>query len=947
MKTIKSWLMVFAAIRLLTSAATAQTPPVVTFSLLKMTGQTNTGGNITISLDTAANFVANDFVLGDTPTLSWTNGFASTPLLPGPCYDVQIDGINYTWKFCLTNTSGTFDAHELINNYVAATTPIPPLAEGANITLVTNIVNGQAVVTISSSGGGGGGSFSGNPTQFIDSSIKPGAIQTNVVALGTTKADAITSGTLQTTNTATLNGVTAMTVAATNSVTTPQVTATGGAGLNISGGTGVTIGSGNNVISGPLAVQLFNTPGAFLTVTSSGGQIGQTSSLPGAQITGAQSIPVGVLPVSGGDTSGPLNNQTVATVGGTSAASIATGAGLANAATGANTANTIVKRDGSGNFTAGTVNATQFNGSGVGLTAMPANVLLTNGSGQTIFQPFSFASGATLTFGPPAPGGTVLQTIILQDNQGFWFFGTNGLGNFANISFQAEHPSMGELRFIFPQLSFAPNAGGWVQFGNIGATSMQASYWTRAGESSATVPFTASQLFDMQCSFWDNNAEVVDHFQMQAVPISTNYIAPASAVWRFAGMTHVNQSGYSPVAQSALPIMDLADQAWIQNYYGTVYSEPIWTVASNSTYYADLLHSYQEVRLNGPATVTFTNMNWLNSTTNKNVGRFEMWLSSGLIGNCGLSFAAAPAALTLVNDIGLAITPTNVPPGMKMGITFTGSVGLNSTNILGRYTVVPETTAIDTDAAAFFTAIGAAILPQESNTVNFAIKDAKRLGVWTMADCLYPEVGGTSNSCAINAVNPALYRFSWPVPSGVTFTHAGVLTDGSTGYGDTHFSPATATTPHYAQDSATMLVWSGTATPTVTGNQWVIGCVSTPKAGMNFQTGSHIDGYGFNNADGVGAGNFITYSAVNGLLAITRTAAIQETLYANNQVDVDIDASTGVPNANVYLGAVNSSGPFGFTGMLFQTVLIGGGMNTQQEAAWAWILAQLNGGLGR
>jgi hypothetical protein len=48
---------------------------------------------------------------------------------------------------------------------------------------------------------------------------------------------------------------------------------------------------------------------------------------------------------------------TVAYVGGVSAANVASGANLANAATNANTASTIVKRDASGNFTAGTITA--------------------------------------------------------------------------------------------------------------------------------------------------------------------------------------------------------------------------------------------------------------------------------------------------------------------------------------------------------------------------------------------------------------------------------------------------------------------------------------------------------------------------------------------------------------------------------------------------------------
>ena len=58
-----------------------------------------------------------------------------------------------------------------------------------------------------------------------------------------------------------------------------------------------------------------------------------------------------------GDVTGTQGATVVSTVGGVTAANVASGANLANAATNANTASTIVKRDASGNFTAGTISA--------------------------------------------------------------------------------------------------------------------------------------------------------------------------------------------------------------------------------------------------------------------------------------------------------------------------------------------------------------------------------------------------------------------------------------------------------------------------------------------------------------------------------------------------------------------------------------------------------------
>ena len=118
----------------------------------------------------------------------------------------------------------------------------------------------------------------------------------------------------------------------------------------------------------------------------------------------ATSAAVFTGPLSG-DVTGSQSATVVGTVGGLSAAALASGATRASAATNTSVAGSLVQRDGSGNFAAGTITAT-FAGDGAGLTnlpavaaALPAGVLLAS----TLAQDLTLISnGYRLTMSSPA-----------------------------------------------------------------------------------------------------------------------------------------------------------------------------------------------------------------------------------------------------------------------------------------------------------------------------------------------------------------------------------------------------------------------------------------------------------------------------------------------------------------------------------------------------------------
>ncbi len=133
-----------------------------------------------------------------------------------------------------------------------------------------------------------------------------------------------------------------------------------------------------------------------------------------------------------GDVTGTQSATVVSLVGGVTAANVASGANAANAATSANTASTIVKRDASGNFIAGTITAnltgnattattaTNFSGSLSGdVTGTQSATVVSLVGGQTA------ANVATATVAAnAATSANTASTIVKRDASGNFSAGT-------------------------------------------------------------------------------------------------------------------------------------------------------------------------------------------------------------------------------------------------------------------------------------------------------------------------------------------------------------------------------------------------------------------------------------------------------------------------------------------------------------------------------------------
>ncbi len=130
-----------------------------------------------------------------------------------------------------------------------------------------------------------------------------------------------------------------------------------------------------------------------------------------------------------GDVTGTQASTVVSLVGGQSAVNVASGSVLANAATNLNTASTIVKRDASGNFTAGTITATLI-GNATSTTNFSGSLVgdVTGTQGATVVSLVGGQSAtnvaAATVLANAATNLNTASTIVKRDASGNFTAGT-------------------------------------------------------------------------------------------------------------------------------------------------------------------------------------------------------------------------------------------------------------------------------------------------------------------------------------------------------------------------------------------------------------------------------------------------------------------------------------------------------------------------------------------
>lgn len=92
----------------------------------------------------------------------------------------------------------------------------------------------------------------------------------------------------------------------------------------------------------------------------------------------------------------------------------------------------------------------------------------------------------------------------------------------------------------------------------------------------------------------------------------------------------------------------------------------------------------------------------------------------------------------------------------------------------------------DADAQAFFTAASITDTTQKS-AVNQLVLDLKSYGVWTKCLAIYPIVGGSASSHAVNLKTPGTYNLTFS--TGWTHASTGMTPNGTSAFADTSLAP--------------------------------------------------------------------------------------------------------------------------------------------------------------
>ena len=225
----------------------------------------------------------------------------------------------------------------------------------------------------------------------------------------------------------------------------------------------------------------------------------------------------------------------------------------------------------------------------------------------------------------------------------------------------------------------------------------------------------------------------------------------------------------------------------------------------------------------------------------------------------------------------------------------------------------------DADAEAFFTAAGITDNTQK-NAINDLVIALKNDGLWSKMTAIYPFVGGSASSHAVNLKSPGTYDLTFF--GGWTHDSNGVTGNGTTGYANTGFAPTLL-----GLDSAHISAYIRTNS---NGSYVEVGSTNASTSADDFQLIPRFSGINYNM---VNAKNVLGFSQGNsdGFQAVSRTASTGFENY-NKTTQTSVTKTSDTRNSfNIYIGARNNANTAElYSNRNISSVTIGDGLNSTE-----------------